>query len=330
MRLSSKQNDYRNYSNIALMLYHLQNVKFTEQSFNRFGDKNNLTKGLKTLYIDSKKGQSIDKFVKDSLSDDFSNLDEKQKIELAIETMIKFDNKGEIDRYFKSIEEQKTKAVKKAPVNINEVKPCLVKASLEKMSRTELRQELKSLMASPRSYFGKLLEVDQCKTDLFTVTEKEQVKIAIAMLNQLDYEEEKTKQIKFSPVGTQKPLNLGYGDTLQVQKGYSNLKSQNTNMATKKKTTKATSGKAALKPVSRKVSVKAKSTGTKVKPQKKTSLVPKLVGASAKQRKAQAKIKEVSKIATEIQKQGGTKTLPEQKVFKINRADAVKKAWKML
>ncbi|MDR6564964.1 MULTISPECIES: hypothetical protein [unclassified Arcicella] len=50
---------------------------------------------------------------------------------------------------------------------------------------------------------------------------------------------------------------------------------------------------------------------------------------SMAQKDAQAKIKKVSKIATEIQKEGGQKVVTK-KVYKIKRSDAVKKAWKKI
>ena len=79
---------------------------------------------------------------------------------------------------------------------------------------------------------------------------------------------------------------------------------QNTDMAAKKPT-----GKAAP----RKKGMTTRKTGK--------------VGSVAQQ-KSQARIRRISDEATRIQKQGGTKTIPAKSVFKVNRADAVKKAAK--
>lgn len=91
-------------------------------------------------------------------------------------------------------------------------------------------------------------------------------------------------------------------------------------MATKKNTAKPKAVKS-LRPKK----VKAVSKKPKAKKVKKASK-PK---GSLAQYDAQEKIRKVSKIATDIQQKGGQKVVTT-KVYRVNRADAVKQAWKKI
>jgi hypothetical protein len=247
----------------------------------------------------SKGGYPLDKFAQGYLED--LNLSEKEKIELTIDTMIRFDSRKKIDDYFKNKPlNVKTKNVKNT---LKADKPCLVKASLRHMDKKTLRKELEFLIKSPKSYFGVLLEVDECKVDLFSLSEKEQVKTAKAMLYQLDNEGEKPK----ISLGKQKNLNLGYGDTLKVQSPYSNIKDN------------SSENKQAIN----EINMKTSKTKGKTTPKRKT-------GVSVAQQKSQAKIRKISDEATKIQKAGGKKTIPAKSVYKVNRATAVKQAARKL
>lgn len=226
MKLSKAQNGY-NFSDTpqSIILVKLQNVKISEESFIRFGDKNAITKGLRALYLTKKNGYPLDKFAVNYLQF-LDEYDEKEKIELTIETMIQYDSKKKIDDLFKTLKPEKfVKAVNK-DVDIKAAKPCLVKASLQHMNRRELRAELNQLKKSPSAYFGPLLDVNECKVDLFTVNEKQQIELANQMLAQLDREEKQKPAKPKISLGKQKPVNLGYGETLKPQSGYSNLKTQ--------------------------------------------------------------------------------------------------------
>ena len=309
MKLSNAQSSYNVYDTPqSVILNKLQNVKISEESFIRFGDKNNITNGLRALYLTKKSGYPLDKFAVNYLQV-LDEYDEKEKMELVIETMIQFDSRKKIDDFFKALKPEKYVKPVNKDVDLKKTKPCscLVKASLKKMSREQLRAELNDLIKSPSAYFGALLEVDECKVDLFTVNNKQQIELAKQMLAQLDSEEkQKTDKPKIS-IGKQKPLNLGYGETLKAQSGYNNLKSQS----------KQTPIMAAKKPTGKAV------------PRKKgmTTRKPSKAGSIAQQ-KAQARIRRISEEATRIQNQGGKKTIPAKSVFKVNRADAVKKAAK--
>lgn len=73
----------------------------------------------------------------------------------------------------------------------------------------------------------------------------------------------------------------------------------------------------------------AKKTTGKAVPRKKGMTTRKVGKAgSIAQQKSQARIRRISDEATRIQKKGGKKTIPAKSVFKVNRADAVKKAAK--
>lgn len=305
MKLSKAQNGY-NFSDTpqSIILVKLQNVKISEESFIRFGDKNAITKGLRALYLTKKNGYPLDKFAVNYLQF-LDEYDEKEKIELTIETMIRFDSKKKIDDFFKTLKPEKiVKAVNK-DVDLKTAKPCLVKASLQHMNRKELRFELNELKKSPSAYFGPLLEVNECKVDLFTVNSKQQIELANQMLAQLDREEKQKPAKPKISLGKQKAVNLGYGETLKPQSGYSNLKTQskqNTPMAKAKK----------------------KTAGKKVNPMKPRKITPTRV-KSITQKESQNYIKQVSKLATTIQDEAGFRTVTK-KVHVMNRSTAVKKA----
>lgn len=216
MKLSNAQNLQVYDSTQGTVLYHLQNVKLSEDSFNRFGDKNRITKSLRALYLTKKGGYPLDKFVKNYLQD-LRNLAEKDKIELVIDTMVQYDSRAKIDQFFKSTKPEKYVKPVLKDIDLNKAKPCLVKASLQHMSRQELRVELNDLIKSPSSYFGKLLEVNECKNDLFTVNDKQQIELAKKMLAQLDREEKpkisvgKQRHLKSqskpnTPMASKKPM----------------------------------------------------------------------------------------------------------------------------
>lgn len=310
MKLSKEQNGY-NFSDTpqSIILVKLQNVKISEESFIRFGDKNAITKGVRALYLTKKDGYPLDKFAVNYLQF-LDEYDEKEKIELTIETMIQYDSKKKIDELFKTLKPEKfVKSVNK-DVDIKAAKPCLVKASLKQLSREELRFELNELKKSPSAYFGPLLDVNECQVDLFTVNSKQQIELANQMLAQLDREEKQKPAKPKISLGKQKALNLGYGETLKPQSGYSNLKTkskQNTPMAKAKK----------------------KTASKKVSPMKPRKMKP-TKAKKTTQAKAQNYIKRISDEATKIQKKGGTKTIPAKTVFKVKRSEAVKRAAKII
>lgn len=315
MKLSKAQSSYNVYDTPqSVILNKLQNVKISEESFIRFGDKNNITNGLRALYLTKKSGYPLDKFAVNYLQI-LDEYDEKEKIELVIETMIQFDSRKKIDDFFKTLKPEKyVKPVEKI-VDLEKAKPCLVKASLKHMNRQELRAELISLKKAPSAYFGALLEVNECKTDLFTLNQKQQFNMANKMLDQLDSDEKqklsnnsaknkpkqnmansKREPKKYS-VGKQKPMDFGYNDFLKPKKKAKSKAAKTANFSVKKQS------------------------ATKISAKRKTA-------AKMTQSQAQNRIKRISDEATKIQKQGGTKTIPAKTVFKMNRADAVKKAAK--
>ncbi len=169
----------------------------TEKSWLRFGDKNRLTRSIKSLYL-SERGIAVDKLATEIVREpQFENLEESDVIERIIDFTYDYPTRKDLNAYFSSrAKEQKTKVVKNKDSFKNEDETCLLKSLKKELSTSEIIEEMTDFEQDPERYFGKLLITTTCKNDIFTQPVPKQKKIARDILKKLNIKPSKVKKKK--------------------------------------------------------------------------------------------------------------------------------------
>lgn len=178
----------------------------TEKSFLRWGDKNRLTRSIRSLYI-SPLGVAIDKIAKEITNEpQFDSLEESDVIEAIIEFMYEYPNRKRLNAYISErAKQQKTKVSKsKSTTFKGDDEQWLLKSLRKELTNDEIIEEMQDFEQDPKTYFGKLLVTNTCKNDLFDQPIVEQRKIAKQILLKLKVKPIKAKKKK-------KPITLNAG-----------------------------------------------------------------------------------------------------------------------
>jgi len=161
-------------------------VKIRTASFEQWGDRNRITPGLRGQWL-SKTGKPLDFIAHNVVKADnqFAGYDEQDVIERIVAFVSEYDTRAKFDGYVsRRLKEQQADAgyrkAAKTSLKQNDVE-CLVDHALEVMSREQLARETDTFLKSPSAYFGKLLDVEACRVDLFTLPEGKQVEVVKAM-----------------------------------------------------------------------------------------------------------------------------------------------------
>lgn len=181
---------------IALQLSKGKSI--TEKSWLRWGDKNRLTRSIRSLYL-SGTGIAIDKLATNITREpQFENLEESDVIERIIEFTYDYPTRNDLNGYLSSrAKEQKSKNSKsKVSAFKSDDETCLLKSLKKELSTEEIIEEMTDFSHDPKNYFGKLLITTTCKNDLFTQPIAQQKKIASDVLKKLRVKSSKPKRKK--------------------------------------------------------------------------------------------------------------------------------------
>ncbi len=173
---------------IAALVY--RHILISPASYERFGDKNRITPGLRKMWLaPAGKGRSLDLIAQDIKAyEQFSFLEEDQIIEAIVDFTESHDSAKSMESYLKErIADQKTekaaidRKLTRVPVDSEDIQ-CYVDHALAILPKPELQKEAQDFIKSPNAYFGPLLEVERCKEDLFDLPENQQVKVVESIL----------------------------------------------------------------------------------------------------------------------------------------------------
>lgn len=171
--------------------------RLTEKSWLRWGDKNRLSKSIKSLYL-SDSGIAVDKMaVNIGSSPQFSRLYEKDIVESIIDFTLEYPNRKSLDKYF-ALREKQQKGSRisnktDAEYEANDFS-CLINSLKKELTDKEIVAEMQSLEENPKSYFGKLLINTHCAKDLFSQPVNAQKSIAKKIIQKLTVKKMATKK----------------------------------------------------------------------------------------------------------------------------------------
>jgi hypothetical protein len=153
---------------------------FAEKSWNRFADPNRMTRSIRANYINKRSRTGLDQ-VAMSLQEYAPGLDEKEIIESIIDFAETYPYIKDIKAYLAQRElEQNSGGVGKSSKGVldGEAVNCFVKDGIDTLGKKEFSEQLEIFEEEPGSYFGSILEVDNCKSTLFNLSVPEQKKLA--------------------------------------------------------------------------------------------------------------------------------------------------------
>lgn len=166
-------------------------TRISTKSFQRFGDKNNITNGMRLAWF-SQDGQPLDRIAKE-LKATYGSLNKYDEQEV-IEGIVSFITAHPTGKFVKAYMETRldqqdydkpiagSKKTDSKPEKLSESQvECLVKKAKTALKLSVLQQETADFLKSPQSYFGALLEVPACKKDLFSLPINEQIEVVTAM-----------------------------------------------------------------------------------------------------------------------------------------------------
>lgn len=203
-------------------------AKIKTASFQRFGDKNNITNGLRLNWL-SASGVPLDRWIKDLPNYDQDSFDQKEAIQRVVDFITEHPTYTDVRRYLgRRLETQLSRAAHSQPRRDGGKSDarCLVNHALQVLTPSKLISETTDYLAAPRSYFGELLDVPPCKSDLFSLPVSDQILIVKAM------KKEAEKRLSSKGKSTVSPM--------KIKKSTKTAVSKSVKAKTVKKTTKRT------------------------------------------------------------------------------------------
>ncbi|WP_420152351.1 DUF3560 domain-containing protein [Siphonobacter sp.] len=173
---------------VATLVYRL--IPISPGSYERFGDKNRMTPGLRKMWLaPAGKGRSLDLIAQDIKAyEQFSFLEEDFVIGAIIDFTESHDSAKSLETYLRTRlaqQQQERTAIErklsKVDVDSEDIQ-CFVDHALAILPKPELQKEAQDFIKSPSLYFGPLLDVESCKEDLFDLPDAQQIKVVESIL----------------------------------------------------------------------------------------------------------------------------------------------------
>ncbi|PMD95504.1 hypothetical protein BWI97_14205 [Siphonobacter sp. BAB-5405] len=173
---------------VATLVYRL--IPISSGSYERFGDKNRMTPGLRKMWLAPVgKGRSLDLIAQDIKAyEQFSFLEEDFVIGAIIDFTESHDSSKSLETYLRTrlTEQQQERTaierkLSKVAVDSEDIQ-CFVDHALAILPKPELQKEAQDFIKSPNLYFGPLLDVERCKEDLFDLPDDQQIKVVESIL----------------------------------------------------------------------------------------------------------------------------------------------------